>query len=199
MAYSFSNNQLSPQPVSQAAKATANPTGGIVSSNGTTNGIFWHETFSIAKLYAYDATNLATELYDSGMSGTRDNMGKMVHFGMPIVANGKVYVDGAENLAVFGLLPIFNAIAGNNQTGPAGTQLPVALQAGLIDPYTGNPIDQAGIPVTFTASPKGGMLSTPGPRPTARASPAPTTLFPRLQAFTRSRRPARAMRAPFSP
>jgi hypothetical protein len=161
MAYSFTNNQLSLQPVSQAAKATANPTGGIVSSNGTQNGIFWHETFSIAKLYAYDATNLATELYDSGMAGTRDNMGKMVHFGMPMVANGKVYVDGAESLGVFGLLPAFSAVAGNNQTGPAGTQLPIALQAGLVDPYTGNAIDQAAIPVTFTASPKGGMFSTP--------------------------------------
>lgn len=161
MAYSFSNNQLSLQPISQAAKSTANPTGGIVSSNGTTNGIFWYETFPTAKLFAYDATNLATELYDSGMAGARDETGKMVHFGMPIVANGKVYVDGATNLAVFGLLPAFSAVGGNNQTGPAGSQLPIALQAGLVDPYTGNAIDQAGITVTFTASPKGGMFSTP--------------------------------------
>ncbi len=161
MAYSFQNGQLSLQPVSQAPKATANPTGGIVSSDGTQNGIFWHETFPTAKLFAYDATNLAMELYDSGMSGTRDNMGKMVHFGMPIVANGKVYVDGATALGVYGLLPAFNAIAGNNQSAPAGTQLPIPLQAGLIDPYTGNAIDQAGIPVTFTVSPKGGMFSTP--------------------------------------
>lgn len=161
MAYSFSNNQISLQPISQAPKPTANPTGGIVSSNGTQNGIFWHETFPTARLYAYDATNLATELYDSGMEGTRDEIGKMVHFGMPIVANGKVYADGATNLGVYGLLPAFSAVAGNNQSGPAGTQLPVALQAGLIDPYTGNAIDQAGIPVTFTASPRSGVFSTP--------------------------------------
>ncbi|MFZ3341366.1 MAG: hypothetical protein WA213_10825, partial [Terriglobales bacterium] len=161
MAYAFGNDQISLQPISQAPKATANPTGGIVSSNGTQNGIFWHETFSIAKLYAYDATNLATELYDSGMEGTRDSIGKMVHFGMPIVANGKVYVDGATALGVYGLLPAFNAVAGNNQSAPAGTQLPIPLQAGLIDPYSGNAINQAGIPVSFTASPKGGMFSTP--------------------------------------
>ena len=161
MAYSFSNNQLSLQPISQASQATANPTGGIVSSNGTTSGIFWYETFPLARLYAYDATNLATELYNGGTEGTRDEMGKMVHFGMPIVANGKVYVDGASNLGVYGLLPAFNTVAGNNQSAPAGTQLPIALQAGLIDPYTGNAIDQAGIPVTFTASPRGGVFSTP--------------------------------------
>ena len=117
MAYSFSNDQISLQPISQAPKPTANPTGGIVSSNGTQNGIFWHETFPTARLYAYDATNLATELYDSGMEGTRDEIGKMVHFGMPIVANGKVYVDGATNLGVYGLLPAFSAVAGNNQSG----------------------------------------------------------------------------------
>ena len=159
MAYSFSNDQLSLQPTSQAPAATAKPTGGIVSSNGTQNGIFWHVTFPTAKLYAYDATNLATELYNSGMEGARDSFGKMVHFGMPIVANGKVYVDSQTQLAVFGLLPGFSPVGGNNQSGPAGTQLPLALQAGLTDPYTGNSIAQAGIPVTFTANAKGGILS----------------------------------------
>ncbi len=159
MAYAFANNQISLQPVSQAPAATGNPTGGIVSSNGTQNGIFWHVTFPTAKLYAYDATNLANKFYDSGMAGARDKIGKMVHFGMPIVANGKVYVDGAEQLSVFGLMPAFSPIAGNNQTGPVGSLLPIPLQAGLVDPYTGNSIDQPGIPVTFTASPTGGMFS----------------------------------------
>jgi hypothetical protein len=160
MAYSFSNDQLSLQPISQAPVATAKPTGGIVSSNGTQNGIFWHVTFPTAKLFAYDATNLATELYDSGMEGARDSFGKMVHFGMPIVANGKVYVDGVTNLSVFGLLPEFSPVGGNNQSGPIGTQLPLALQAGLTNPYTGGAVDQAGIPVTFTASAKGGIFSS---------------------------------------
>jgi hypothetical protein len=159
MAYSFTNDQLSLQPTSQAQQATANPTGGIVSSNGTQDGIFWHVTFPTAKLYAYDATNLATQLYNSGMEGARDHIGKMVHFGMPIVANGKVYVDGVTSLSVFGLLPLFSPVGGNNQSGPAGTQLPLALQAGLTDPYTGSVIDQAGVPVTFTANAKGGILS----------------------------------------
>ena len=159
MAYSFNDGQLSLQPTSQAPKATANPTGGIVSSNGAQNGIYWHATFPTAKLYAYDATNLATELYDSGMAGDRDVIGKMVHFGMPVVANGKVYLNGQTQLYVYGLLPAFAPIAGNNQTGQAGTELPIALQAGLSDPYTHNPIQQAGIPVTFSVSPRGGFFS----------------------------------------
>jgi len=159
MAYSFANGQISSDPISQAPQATGNPTGGVVSANGTQDGIFWHVTFPTAKLYAYDATNLANELYDSGMSGNRDKMQKMVHFGMPIVANGRVYVDGVSQLSVFGLMPAFAPVAGNNQTGPIGSLLPIPLQAGLVDPYTGNGINQAGIPVTFTVSPAGGLFS----------------------------------------
>jgi len=159
MAYSFSNGQVSSAPISQAPQATANPTGGIVSSNGAQDGIFWHVTFPTAKLFAYDATNLAYELYDSGMAGARDRMEKMVHFGMPIVANGRVYVDGASQLSVFGLMPAFAAVAGNNQTGSVGSLLPIPLQAGLVDPYTGNGINQAGIPIAFSVNPTGGMFS----------------------------------------
>lgn len=159
MAYSFKDGQISPEPISQGPQANSNPTGGIVSSNGTQDGIFWHVTFPTAKLYAYDATNLANKLYDSGMSGARDKMGKMVHFGMPIVANGRVYVDGVSELSVFGLMPAFTSIAGNNQTAPAGSLLPIPLQAGLFDSYSGNAVDQSGVPVTFTASPAGGVFS----------------------------------------
>ncbi len=160
-AYAYSNGQLSLQPISQASKATANPTGGIVSSNGVQDGIFWHVTFPTNKLFAYDATDLTHELYDSGMEPTRDKMGPLVHFGMPIVANGKVYVDGKSQLTVFGLLPVFAPVGGNNQTALVGTTLPLPLQAGLQDPYTGNAIATPGIPVTFTASGKAGSFSNP--------------------------------------
>ncbi len=161
MAYSFNDGLLSLQPTSQTPKATANPTGGIVSSNGTQNGIYWHATFPTSKLFAYDATNLANELYDSGMVPARDSIPMVVHFAMPVVANGKVYLNGQTQLSVFGLLPAFTPVAGNHQTGQIGTQLPIALQAGLVDPYTQNPIQQAGIPVTFTVSPRGGSFSNP--------------------------------------
>jgi hypothetical protein len=161
MAYSFANGQLSLQPISQAPKVTAKPTGGIVSSNGVQDGIFWYAVYPTNKLFAYDATDLTKELYDNGLAGTRDVMGPVVHFSMPIVANGRVYVNGQTQLTVFGLLPAVTALAGNNQTGAVGTTLPNPLEVGLTDPYSGQPIQQSGVPITFTASGNLGLFSNP--------------------------------------
>jgi hypothetical protein len=87
-----------------------------VSSNGTSNGIVWIIQENVpndtvltnpptAVLRAYDATNLAIELYDSTLAGTRDTAGKAVKFAVPTVANGKVYVGNSNQVTVYGLLP----------------------------------------------------------------------------------------------
>jgi hypothetical protein len=77
-----------------------------VSANGNTNGIVWaieHTKPSI--LHAYDATNLANELYNSNQAANnRDRLGNASHFGVPTVSNGKVYVGTSNTVAVFGLL-----------------------------------------------------------------------------------------------
>jgi hypothetical protein len=161
MAYLFTDGQLSLTPTSQTPSVDANPQGGIVSSNALTNGIFWCVTSPTSHLFAFDATNLANEFYSSEKAGKRDTFGPVVHFEMPIVANGKVYVNGKTELTVFGLLPAFTAATGNHQTGLVDSTLPVALQAALLDPYSGNPIQTAGIPVTFSASGKAGSFSNP--------------------------------------
>ncbi|MGD0526128.1 MAG: pyrrolo-quinoline quinone [Polyangiaceae bacterium] len=77
-----------------------------VSSNGTAAGIAWVLDGSGGVLYAYDATNLAKELYDTTQAANgRDQLGAPVKFAVPAVANGHVYVGTQTELDVLGLLP----------------------------------------------------------------------------------------------
>jgi hypothetical protein len=79
-----------------------------VSANGTQNGIVWaleSGMSSPAVLHAYDATNLANELYNSSQAANgRDSFGNGNKYITPLVVNGKVYVGTQTGVAVFGLL-----------------------------------------------------------------------------------------------
>jgi hypothetical protein len=106
-AYTLSAGRLSTAPQSQSPEqfgwsgATVS-----VSANGTTAGIVWTLDGGGDVLYAYDATNLASELYNSGQaSGSRDALGQPVKFAVPTVAHGHVYVGTQTELDVYGLLP----------------------------------------------------------------------------------------------
>jgi hypothetical protein len=60
-----------------------------ISAKGTQNAILWAaENSSPAVLHAYDATNLATELYHSNQAASsRDHFGTGNKFIVPTVAN----------------------------------------------------------------------------------------------------------------
>jgi hypothetical protein len=109
-AFSITNAVMSAAPVS-----TSTPTLGYlgytptISANGTSNGIAWviqtdaYANNGPAVLHAYNATNLAQELYNSSQNLSRDNPGGAVKYTVPIVSNGKVFVGAEYTLSVFGI------------------------------------------------------------------------------------------------
>ena len=109
-AYGISNAVISSSPASQTSVSFGDGySTPSVSANGTSNGIAWviqtdaYANNGPAILYAYNATNLSQQLYNSSQNLARDNPGPAVKYAVPIVANGKVYVRGEYTLSVFGL------------------------------------------------------------------------------------------------
>jgi hypothetical protein len=76
-----------------------------VSANGSSNGIVWIVEPVKAILHAYNATNLANELYNSNQNSTRDALGSSVKFAPVTVVNGRVYVGTKTGVVGYGLLP----------------------------------------------------------------------------------------------
>ena len=77
-----------------------------VSANGTSNGIVWAvQSGGTAVLHAYDAGNLATELYNSNQAANSRDHFAGNKFITPMIANGKVFVGTPTGVIVFGQLP----------------------------------------------------------------------------------------------
>lgn len=81
-----------------------------LSANGTQDAILWairadqFATGGNSVLYAFDPSNIRTELYNSTQNAARDTAGQAVKFSVPVVSNGKVYVGAGYELDVYGLL-----------------------------------------------------------------------------------------------
>jgi hypothetical protein len=93
-----------------------------ISSTGAVNGIAWAIDSSRsgtwnggsapagpAVLHAYDATNLAKELWNSSMVSA-DTAGNAVKFTVPTIANGKVYIGTRGNDSTQGTGTIFGEV-----------------------------------------------------------------------------------------
>jgi uncharacterized protein (TIGR03437 family) len=119
-AFPISNGLLSEIPSSESTGAM--PYLGSVpsiSAHGTKDAIVW--SIQPDALHAYDATNLASQLYSG-------SFGSYIKFSTPSIANGKVYVGTENSVAVFGLLksPGISAIVNSAGNG-AGAAAPGSI------------------------------------------------------------------------
>lgn len=135
--FSVTNGQLSLAPIATGSPISGFPGASpVISSNGTSNGILWavrtdtYTTGSAAILYAYNASKVSTQLYNSAQNSARDAVGKAVKFAVPVVTNGKVYVGAQSEVDVYGLLatnpgtvptPTLSPTPGVYATGPTVT------------------------------------------------------------------------------
>lgn len=105
--FRFIDARLRAEPVSITAAQFGYP-GAMpsVSADGSRNGIVWaSENGQQAVLHAYDANDLANELYNSNEAASgRDHFGAGNKFITPMIAQGKVYVGTTDGVGVFGLL-----------------------------------------------------------------------------------------------
>jgi hypothetical protein len=117
-AYAFNGTQFAASPSAQGSGSQIWP-GGILalSANGEQpgSGVLWATVATSGDaennppvpgaLHAFDAGNVANELWNSTMNASRDGFGNFAKFVPPLVANGKVYVaTWSKQIAVYGLL-----------------------------------------------------------------------------------------------
>jgi hypothetical protein len=122
-------------PVSMASSAVRfGRIGMTISANGdqSDSGILWETTGNYndasarGTLHAFDASNLANELWNSDMNPDSDGMGAVAKFVNPTVVNGKVFVPTfSKTVVVYGLLgvnggttPVIGAVRAGSSINP---------------------------------------------------------------------------------
>jgi hypothetical protein len=159
--FSLNGGAMSSQPVQQTSVLFNDRGPSIsISADGTHDGILWAMLHGTPILYAFDATNLSNELYDTTQAlKLRDKIPSTSRFVVPTVVNGKVFVGGLHQLNVFGILPSFAISAGDNQSATVDTTLPVPLTMQATDFYSHTGIP--GITVTCKDGGARGKFSAP--------------------------------------
>lgn len=105
-AFPIANAKLATSPASTTSAKFGYPgTTPSVSANGTSNGIVWAVQNDTGELHAYDAANLATELYNSNQAANNRDHFSGNKYITPMIANGKVFVGTPTGVIVFGQLP----------------------------------------------------------------------------------------------
>jgi hypothetical protein len=122
-AYRFDGERLKETPFAIRPEVTEGHPGAMISlsANGNKDGILWAAIHASGNawhesrpgiLHAYDADDIAQELWNSLQNPERDDCGNYSKTAPPTIANGKVYLasfgtrnTGSGQLCVYGLLP----------------------------------------------------------------------------------------------
>ena len=109
--FDLNSGVLSTTPTSSSTARSDFPSPSpVISSNGSQNGIIWaartdaYSTGGSEILYAFDANDLTSPIYESDANALRDDAGQANKFVVPVVTNGKVYLGAAYQVDVYGLL-----------------------------------------------------------------------------------------------
>jgi hypothetical protein len=137
---------------------------GIVWATVATSGDAENNPPVPGALYAYDANNVATQLWSSTTDPSRDGFGNFAKFVPPLVANGRVYVATWSNqVAVYGVLSGILSATPVNLSAAAdldgifkdGTTLSSSGIDGYGNAYSGNALGTAltwnGVPFNLGA------------------------------------------------
>jgi hypothetical protein len=110
-AFQLTGGRFSPAPVSESSNVFVYPgSTPSISANGDSGGVVWalqngaYQGGGPAVLHAYDAMNLAHELYSSADDISGESADPAVKFTTPIIAHGRVYFGTEDRLDVYGLL-----------------------------------------------------------------------------------------------
>src|SRR5665213_2150176 len=119
-AFTIANGAFSTAPSSASSDSYTFPgSTPSISANGATNGIVWDLNTGSNQIRAYDASNYGNELWTSGQTAG-DQLGSVVKFTVPTVANGHVYVGTATALVAYGP-PVPPTTVPNTPTGLTAT------------------------------------------------------------------------------
>jgi hypothetical protein len=112
--FSLTGGALPSEPSARSTQKLTNPGAPLaISAEGARNAVVWAietkvwnawSTEKPSVLHAFDAANVARELYTSEQNAGRDRAGPAVRFTIPTIANGRVYVPAKREVDVYGLL-----------------------------------------------------------------------------------------------
>ncbi len=164
--YQGSGTQIYPGGILALSANADTPGSGVLWATVAASGNVFNDPTDPGILHAYDADNVATELWNSTMNSARDNFGNFAKFVPPLVVNGKVYIATfSSQVAVYGLLSSYTVSPASLAFGNELTNVPSAPQS-----FTVTNTGTLALPITSIE------FSTTSPQPFAETNNCGTSI-----------------------